>query len=296
MKVLVIGAGGQLGRALVTTAPTGLACVALGREALDLEQDSDSITAILDSQAPEVIINAAAWTAVDAAEDEPDRAMQVNATAPGALARWCTAHGSRLIHVSTDFVFDGEAGRPYAPDSPARPLGAYGRSKWEGECRVREALGDKALIVRTAWVYGAGGRNFVRTMLRLMGTRDEVNVVADQVGAPTHTRSLARLLWQAVTKPEAGGTLHWTDAGVASWFDLAVAVYEEGRALGLLDRDVAIGPLRTVDYPTPATRPAYSVLDTTATPRVLGLAPRHWRVELREMLAEEGAMAEAGHA
>ena len=295
MKAVATGATGQLGRALLSCVPDGVDCTALTRERFDLEQPG-SLPGVLDELRPEVIINAAAWTAVDAAEDEPERAMQANGEAPGVMARWCEQNSARLIHVSTDFVFDGEAGRPYAPDSPARPLGMYGRSKWEGECRVREALGDAALIVRTAWVYGAGGRNFVRTMLRLMNTRDEINVVADQVGSPTHTRSLARALWQAVARPEAGGVLHWTDAGVASWFDLAMAVYEEGRALGLIGRKVTVGPLRTQDYPTPAKRPPYSVLDTTATPKVLAIAPRHWRVELREMLAEEAATAERVHA
>jgi dTDP-4-dehydrorhamnose reductase len=182
------------------------------------------------------------------------------------------------VHVSTDFVFDGKASSPYAPDAPTRPLGVYGATKRDGEI----AAGADALIVRTAWVYAAAGNNFVRTMLRLMAERDEVRVVADQIGTPTHAASLARAIW-ALAAAGSTGHYHWTDAGAASWYDFAVAIQEEALALGLLSRAVPIVPIRTVDYPTPAQRPAFSILDKTTTWAITGPA-RHWRAELRDCL------------
>jgi dTDP-4-dehydrorhamnose reductase len=166
------------------------------------------------------------------------------------------------------------------------PLGVYGASKLAGERRVIEVLGERFLILRTAWVYAATGRNFVRTMLRLMAERDRIQVVADQVGAPTWATSVAEALWGAVQKPEFTGIHHWTDAGVASWYDFAVAIAEEGHGIGLLPRAVEVESIATADYPTPARRPAYSVLDRSSAERALGFKPAHWRANLRKMLKE----------
>ena len=206
------------------------------------------------------------------------------------LADWADPrHGdARLIQISTDFVFDGAASTPYLPDAATNPLGVYGRTKLEGETFARGAA--LSSVIRTAWVYAAEGSNFVHTMLRLMGSRDEVRVVADQIGTPTHAAGLARAIWALVTVEGSGGLrghklLHWTDAGVASWYDFAVAIQEEALALGLLERAVPVVSIATQDYPTPARRPAYSVLDKSATWAITGPA-RHWRVELRECLAE----------
>ena len=191
--------------------------------------------------------------------------------------------GAGFVHVSTDFIFDGTAHLPYPPDALPNPLGVYGRTKLEGEEAARDLHGNP-LIVRTAWVYAAKGANFVATMLRLMRERSELGVVADQIGTPTHVPTLARTIW---TLAQGGhtGTFHATDAGVASWYDFAVAIHEEALALGLLTTPVTVKPIRTSDYPTPAQRPAYSVLDKSATWALTGL-PNHWRVELRACLQE----------
>lgn len=283
MKVLITGAKGQLGRALQAEAPTGVELVALDRAGLDLA-DGGTIAAALDRHQPDLILNAAAYTAVDKAETEPELAEAINAAAPGFLAAWAARSGARLVHVSTDFVFDGRRSRAYPPDAPVCPLGIYGASKAAGERVVQEVL-PQALIVRTAWVYGAGGRNFVSTMLRLMRERGAVRVVADQIGTPTHARSLARALW-ALAVAGTRGIHHFTDAGAASWYDFAVAIAEEGLALGLLDAMAAVEPIASEDYPTPAVRPAFSVLDCASAWAVTG-KPAHWRQELRMMLKEE---------
>jgi len=186
--------------------------------------------------------------------------------------------------VSTDFVFGPGDGSPFATDAATAPMGVYGQTKLDGEMAVRKACPDAA-IVRTAWVYSSHGNNFVKTMLRLMNDRDEIGVVADQIGSPTWAKSLAQALWSA-TEQRASGTFHWTGAGAASWYDFAVAILEEGRTLGLVSRDVDVRPLSTAEYPTPASRPAYSVMDLVSTRAALGLNPSHWRADLRAMLGE----------
>jgi dTDP-4-dehydrorhamnose reductase len=206
----------------------------------------------------------------------------MTAAAPGAMAAAALTAGARFVHVSTDFVFDGRSPTPYAPSAEAEPLGAYGRTKLDGE-RAVLAAHPGALIVRTAWVYAARGGNFVHTMLRLMRERPEVRVVGDQLGTPTHAQGLARALW-TLDAAGATGIYHWTDAGVCSWYDFAVAIQEEALAAGLLERAVPVIPIRTADYPTPARRPACCVLDKTDTWNVTGSAA-HWRVELRACMA-----------
>lgn len=285
MKVLVTGAGGQLASALQRTAPAGLAVSVLGRARLDVS-DAGQVQQVVGDLRPQLIINAAAYTAVDRAEDEPVLAGLVNADGPGHLARAAAACGARLIQVSTDFVFSGEASHPYLPADEPAPTGAYGLSKWQGEQQVQAVLGEAAVIVRTAWVYSATGHNFVNTMLRLMRERDSLAVVADQVGTPTWAHGLAEALWRLAERPSVTGILHWTDAGVASWYDFAVAIQEEALAQGLLSRACAVRPIATADYPTPARRPAWSVLDKRATWQALDCTAPHWRVALRAMLAE----------
>jgi dTDP-4-dehydrorhamnose reductase len=282
-KVVVTGAGGQLGRELVACAPP-VEVVALGRDALDIA-DAGAVLERLAALAPALVINAAAYTAVDRAESEPELARQVNALGPANLARACHTLGARLIHVSTDFVFDGRASRPYRPDDTTGPLGVYGQSKLEGEQALMEAL-PGALIVRTGWVYSRHGANFVKTMLRLMAERDALAVVCDQVGTPTWAAGLAAALWRFAAQPELAGIYHWSDAGVCSWYDFAQAIAEEALALGLLPRAIPLRPIPASDYPTPAQRPAYSVLDKGATWQALGVAGEHWRVQLRRMLNE----------
>jgi len=247
--------------------------------------DVPMLTARLTVEAPDVILNAAAYTAVDKAESDEELARAINAEAVAAMVEAMADSGGKVVHVSTDYVFDGTASTPYAPDAPRNPQSAYGRTKAEGE----DCLRPEDLLVRTAWVYEAGGANFVRTMIRLMNERDELRVVADQVGAPTWATGLARTLWALVEKG-ATGTFHHCDDGVASWHEFAVAIAEEGHALGLIAKIPQIHPITTAEYPTPARRPAYSLLDCSKTRAFIGDAPVAWRDNLRLMLKEEAKL------
>ncbi len=285
--ILITGAGGQLGQELARSAPAAASCHALSRAELDIG-DSEQVARSIAELAPSVVINAAAYTAVDRAESEVAAAMRINASGVENLARACAQSGARLLHVSTDFVFDGEASRPYTPDARPGPLGVYGQSKLVGEQRLQRLL-PQALVVRTAWVYSALGANFVKTMLRLMAERDQLGVVADQVGTPTWAAGLAQALWRAVERPQLSGIYHWSDAGACSWYDFAVAIGEEALALGLLDTLPDIRPIPGSAYPTPARRPAFSVLDKSDAWRDLELPGVHWRQNLRCMLAELAA-------
>ena len=284
MKALVTGAGGQVGRMLCATCPAGIELIACGHADLDIA-DADGVRARVLRERPDVIINAAAYTAVDKAESEPQRARAINADGAGHLAAGARECGARLIHISTDFVFDGRSSSPYRPDAQTRPLSVYGTTKRDGEQAVLEVLADAAVIVRTAWVYGAEGANFVRTMLRVMRERGGARVVADQVGTPTAARPLAETLWRIAALTQIRGIHHWSDAGVASWYDFAVAIAEEGAAAGLLAPHVTVTPIATEEYPTPARRPAYSVLEKRSL-IALGCVPAHWRQRLRETLRE----------
>jgi dTDP-4-dehydrorhamnose reductase len=283
-KVLIVGAGGQLGQELLRTAAADVECVPMARAQLNIA-DPTAVAASLEAVAPQLVINAAAYTAVDKAESEPEDARRGNVEGPGTLAQACGQRGIRLIHISTDFVFDGAASQPYLPEAATAPLGEYGRSKRDGELAVQRAL-PQALILRTGWVYSSFGNNFVKTMLRLMGERDELAVVTDQVGTPTWAHGLAAAVWAAAARQQLQGIYHWSDAGVCSWYDFAVAIYEEAHALGLLSRTVAIRPIPATAYPTPARRPAYSVLDKSSSWRDFALEGVHWRRQLRAMLAD----------
>ncbi|HYC32644.1 MAG TPA: dTDP-4-dehydrorhamnose reductase [Gemmatimonadales bacterium] len=285
---LVTGASGQVGRALRATAPPAWRLVGCDHAALDVTHP-ESVAAALDRERPALVINAAAYTAVDAAEREADRAEAVNSAGAALVAEEARRIGARVIHLSTDFVFDGAQGRPYEPGDRPNPFSVYGRTKLAGEREVLRISSGEALVVRTSWIYAAEGRNFVLTMLRLMRERPSVGVVCDQVGTPTWARSVAEAIWAAAARPEVRGILHWSDAGAATWYDFAVAIQEEALAAGLLDRAVPVQPLRTDEYPAPARRPPYSVLDKSAAYAALGVRPTHWREHLRRMLREVAA-------
>ena len=283
-RVLITGAAGQVGRALLAAVPDDFEAIACTHADLDIGA-GEAVRSCIGRHRPAAIINAAAYTAVDKAESEPQAAQRINAEGPGHLAAAARECGARLLHISTDFVFDGESSVPYRPDSATHPLSVYGRSKRDGEQAVLAALPECATIVRTAWVYAASGANFVRTMLRVMRANGAARVVADQVGTPTAASSLAETLWRIVAQPEIRGIHHWTDAGVASWYDFAVAIAEEGGELGLLPPEITVTAITTADYPTPARRPCYSVLDKRSL-AAHGLAPIHWRKRLRAVLKE----------
>ncbi|HVC02291.1 MAG TPA: dTDP-4-dehydrorhamnose reductase [Steroidobacteraceae bacterium] len=284
MRVLVTGGGGQVGRVLAATAPAGYEVQVKSHAELDIG-DAGAVGTALGADGARWIINAAAYTAVDRAQSEPDRARAINDTAVGVLAGAARAAGARLLQLSTDFVFDGRANQPYRPEDPPNPLSVYGRTKLGGEHQA-ETGGCRAIVLRTAWVYAAEGQNFVLTMLRLMRERESVRVVADQIGAPTWARGLAAAIWDLLARDAPAGIQHWTDLGVASWYDFAVAIQDEALARGLLARRVPIEPISTPEYPTPARRPAFSVLDTRATRALVATPARHWRHSLQGMFDE----------
>jgi dTDP-4-dehydrorhamnose reductase len=249
--------------------------------------DAQAVMGSIQAHRPDLIINAGAYTAVDKAESEPELAERANTAGPHNLAVAARATGARLLHLSTDFVFDGTASKPYATDAPTNPQSTYGRTKRGGEEAVRRTLPDTSVVLRTAWVYGAEGNNFVRTMLRLLAAKGAVRVVADQIGTPTAAHSLAEVIWALAARPDVSGTYHWTDAGVASWYDFAVAIAEESALIGLLPAEVRVDAIATEEYPTPAKRPGYSVLDKRSLLAQLSLPPaRHWRSNLRTVLRE----------
>ncbi len=289
MRVLLTGAAGQLGTALQRSCPARVELIATDLAQLDLTNTTACRELVAELQ-PDWVLNAAAYTAVDMAEQQPELAEAVNAAAPKAFAEALLKQGhGQLLQISTDFVFGGMQGHPYAPQDPVVPLGVYGASKARGEAAVLELLGpERACVLRTSWLYGPVGKNFCLTMLKLHAARaaagEILNVVADQVGCPTHTAGLAAACWQVLAK-DIGGMQQWSDAGVASWYDFAVAIGEEAVALGILSTAAQVNPISTAEYPTPAKRPSYSLMDCSASRKSLGLEPMHWLQGLRQVLA-----------
>ena len=285
MKVLITGADGQVGWELQQTGPADVEITALRRADLDITNLS-AVRSVIQQLQSDLVINAAAYTAVDKAEEEAERAYGVNEDGAANIARAVKDCSARLIHLSTDFVFDGNQLKPYLPEDEPKPTGVYGASKLQGERAVVAETNGRAVVLRTAWVYSVHGSNFVKTMLRLMAERDELKIVADQVGTPTWAKELAKAIWLIADKTDMQGMYHWTDDGMASWYDFAVAIQKEARELGLLQKSIPVKPIKTEEYPTPAKRPPYSVLDKTSTCMALGYTPPHWRESLRRMLVE----------
>ncbi len=283
-KVLITGGNGQLGYELQRSVADGYECIATDVADLDIT-DANAVNNYVAETRPDIIINSAAYTAVDKAEEEKELAIAINTTGAANLANACKENDIRLMQVSTDFVFDGKAHSPYPVNAATEPDGYYGLTKRDGDVQVLNILGDQAFIIRTSWLYSAHGNNFVKTMLKLMQERDTLGIIADQIGTPTWANSLARAIWRAV-EINLTGIHHWSDAGVASWYDFAYAIMEEAIPLGLLDKAIEINPITTADYPTPATRPCYSVMDKTTTWQALGIKSEHWRVALRQMMSE----------
>jgi dTDP-4-dehydrorhamnose reductase len=295
MSMLVFGGNGQLGQellralaplgALIATTrsgqlPDGSAC-----EVADFSQP-DSLPALLDRLQPSVVINAAAYTAVDRAEQDAKAAFAANAQAPGVIARWCAAHGVPFVHYSTDYVFDGQGSTPYREDEPTAPLGVYGNSKRDGEDAVR-AAGGRHLIFRTAWVYASHGANFLCTMLRVGAERDQLRVVVDQIGTPTPAALIADVTAQALQHPGSlSGTWHLTADGQTSWHGFAEAIFAEALATGVLAKVPAVEAIPSSEYPTPAQRPAWSVLDNRKLQQDFGIALPTWQDGLKRVMAE----------
>lgn len=298
MKILLFGANGQVGHELLPrlrTLGTVVATTRTGRledgttcEVADFDVP-DMLPGLIERIAPDLVVNAAAYTAVDRAESEVEAAYRANAEAPGAIARACAARDALLVHYSTDYVFDGDGTRPWREDDATAPLGVYGASKLAGEEAVRDAGGRHA-IFRTAWVYASHGRNFMRTMLRLAAERDELRVVADQTGSPTPARLIAGRTVDAIAAGRLPhhGLWHLTTSGQTTWHGFAEAIVARAHARGLIAKRPVVVPIATTEYPTPARRPAYSVLDGRRLAEELGGPTPDWQDGLEQVLAELG--------
>lgn len=285
MRILVCGAGGQVGRAL-TRLGTDHELLAMDRKRLDIS-DAAAVAQTVRETRPAVVINAAAYTAVDRAESEPDQAFMVNERGPEVLAQICAELEIPLFHISTDYVFDGSGTGAYRVDHPAAPLGVYGRSKWAGELRVRECL-PRHLILRTSWVFGLEGNNFVGTMLRLGAERESLGIVDDQRGCPTYADHIAMVLLdlagRSLSEELPWGTYHYCDAPETTWYGFAREIFARAartRTLALRE----LRPIATSEYPTPARRPANSVLDCGRLATAFGIVPRPWTAGLTQILA-----------
>ncbi len=293
MKVIVTGKGGQLAWEIEQTLPEGVELYAFSAADLDIT-NAAMVNDIIISHQPDLVINAAAYTAVDKAEQDQDTAFAVNRDGSENLALACKQVGAKLIHVSTDFVFDGRKTTPYLVDDIPNPINVYGESKLQGDRKISDILGSQATIIRTAWVYSVNGNNFVKTMLRLMAEKDQLGIVYDQVGTPTWAKGFAQLIWQLAMLPadsnnqqaNSATTLHWTDAGIASWYDFAVAIQELALEKGLLEKPIPVKPIPASHYPTPAKRPSFSVIDKSLAEELSGLNTIHWRAQLATMLDE----------
>lgn len=294
-RIVLTGADGQLGKTL-TALWTGSVLArtstltALSRQQLDITEP-DSVSKALGESKPDLIINAAAYTAVDGAENDRDAAFAVNQQGAENLAAWASQSAAWLIHISTDFVFDGSADSPYKENAATGPLGVYGESKLAGEQALQKLLPEFSCIIRTSWLYSEHGKNFVKTMLSLMADREQLGIVADQIGSPTSTHSLAKLIFAIIQQGPQAGVFHWCDGGEMSWFDFAEEIQQQGRAAGLLEIAAKLNAITTEEFPTPAARPAYSVLNREKAVRAFSTEPvqqsdlQEWQQQLATVIA-----------
>ncbi len=283
MRVLVTGAAGQLGVELLRTAPAGIDTLGVSHAECDIS-DAKAVSHAFATHHPQLVINTAAFTKVDAAEDQPDLARAINAEGARNVTVAAKGIGARTIHISTDYVFDGTRNSPYSTDSATNPLSVYGATKLEGERAVLET-GPGALVVRTGWLYAAHGTNFVRTILAALKTRD-LRVVNDQLGVPTSARELAEALWSCAAQPEIRGIQHWVNRGKATWYDFAVRIQEQALILGLIQTRRTVTPVTSSEYPQRARRPRVSILDATVLWDTLGRQVNPWEVALSTVLTE----------
>lgn len=274
-RVVLFGGTGQLGQALQKDCAGHYAVIAPTSREVSFER-AESVERYIERLVPDIVVNAAAYTRVDEAEFNRERAFLVNSATPRAIATASLAVGARFVHISTDYVFDGTGALPYAPLAPTNPLNVYGESKLSGELAVAEE-NPKAVIVRTGWLHSGSGTNFVGTAVRLLSAGTSMRVVDDQVGTPTRAANLSQAVLAIVEAPSVSGILHVTDAGVASWYDVACCVLETLRLAGRLPADTTVTPVSTRAFPRPARRPPISILDTHESRTRLTWIPPHWR-------------------
>ena len=298
MKTLLLtGAEGQLGQTFRAHFPSsGLLkkyrLLTADTREMDLTKE-ESILDFLESQIPDLIVNCGAYTSVDTAESEVETATKINDYAVYCIARWASENSCRVIHISTDFVFDGRKREPYSPSDETNPLGAYGKSKLAGESHLLELLPQRGVVLRTSWLYSAYGYNFVKTMIELMKRKSVLGVVNDQIGSPTSTHSLVLVLFSLIEHRTINGVFHWCDGAAISWYDFAIEIQRQAYKHGLLAREIPIKPLTTKDYPTPAVRPRYSVLHRGITLEKFGLHVTNWQAELKTVVLQIKALNEA---
>lgn len=278
MNVLIIGKNGQVAWELQQTCPKHIIAQAFGRDGINIT-DPLSIEQVIEQINPAVIINASAYTAVDKAESDRDEAYLINASAVELLAKAANKYSIRLLHISTDFVFDGSKNTPYEVDDKTNPINVYGASKLAGEQAIKAYCKVNSTIVRTSWVYSSHGNNFLKTMLRLMNEKDELNVVSDQIGCPTNARGLAEYLWQLAEQETLEPIYHYSDLGIASWYDFAMAIQDISFERGILEKKIPLNPIPSKAYPTAAKRPIFSLMQQN-----LSLNKQHWGLPLRKVI------------
>lgn len=284
-RILLTGSHGQLGCAMIAGCPTGFEIIPAGHDQLDITDRQSCMQHVVRVK-PDWIVNAAAYTNVEKAEDEPDLAMRVNRDGPANLAAAASECGARLVHISTDFVFDGQLRRPYRPDDATAPLSSYGRSKLAGEMAVLESGAADSLVIRTSWLYNADGKNFVNTILRLLREQPMLRIVGDQTGTPTSAVTLAEAVFAAI-RSRAAGLHHWTDAGQTTWHGFACEIQRQAQALGILAGQKEILAISSSEFRCKAARPAWSVLDKGSFTAATGLKPRPWQEMLERVLAKK---------
>lgn len=281
MKAIIVGKSGQLANELVAELPKGIEYLSLGRNDVDITS-YDELSARVKLFQPHVIINASAYTAVDKAESDIDAAYAINEKAVEVMANIAKENNCRFLHVSTDFIFDGESNLAYDVSESTNPTSVYGASKLAGELALKRIYPENSAIVRTSWVYSTFGNNFVKTMLRLMKEKEQLGVVVDQIGCPTNAKGLAQFLWLLASNENLEQVYHWSDAGVASWYDFAVAIQELGWKYGLLGKEIPISAIASSAYPTPAKRPKFSLLNSSESHLICKQV--HWREQLESCI------------
>jgi len=298
ITVALLGANGQLGESIRNDWSSKEFASQINLHGFDLPElditDAENLDEKLSTLGVDVVINTAAYTAVDEAESDQQAALKINRDGARRVAEWAEKSQCKLIHISTDFVFDGKSSSAYEPQDNTSPVNAYGASKLAGEQAILGAYEKGSVIIRTSWLYSAYKTNFVKTMLRLMKGKNRLKVVVDQIGTPTSSHSLANLLAQVTVSDIQNGLYHWSDAGVASWYDFAVAIQEEALVVGLLEKKSVIEPVTSDQFPTPAARPSFSLLDKSLSQATFGCSPDHWRQQLRLVIKELATNQQAG--
>ena len=292
MKVLITGSNGQVGRSLLKSKPKNIEVIATNSTNFNLLKIKECKEFLTETK-PDWIINAGAYTAVDLAESEPNKAMSINGVAPTEIAKTIKKIGGKILQISTDFVFDGNSNSPYKPIDEPNPINIYGKTKLFGERGIQEVLNNtnQYLIIRTSWVMGPIGRNFATTMLNLHKTKDNISVVSDQIGCMTSTLSLSKICWSIIEKnnlqyEKESSILHWSESGVSSWFDIATEIGDLALSIKLLEKSAKVIPISSEEYITKAKRPKFSLLDCKSTKKLLNIENRYWRYSLLEILKE----------